>query len=76
MHLHLGRGAEVHSPREVDLGSDLLTRFHAAALAEGVFMSHRGTLNVSTPMDDERVRDVLERMDRAATRVADQLAVA
>jgi glutamate-1-semialdehyde 2,1-aminomutase len=42
-----------------------LTRLHAAALDEGVYMAPRGMLCISTPMDEPLIDEVLDRMERA-----------
>jgi glutamate-1-semialdehyde 2,1-aminomutase len=47
-----------------------LARFHAAALEEGVYFAARGMLNISTPMNDAVVDQALDRLARAAERVA------
>jgi glutamate-1-semialdehyde 2,1-aminomutase len=47
---------------------ETLLGFHAAGLDQGLYFAPRGLMNVTTPMDGELVREILERATIAAER--------
>jgi glutamate-1-semialdehyde aminotransferase len=52
---------------QVDCGDPL--GFHRACLEEGLYIAPRGSMNLSTPMDDAVLDEVVERWQRAIARV-------
>jgi glutamate-1-semialdehyde 2,1-aminomutase len=75
LHLHFDSPASIRSFDDVNLASPGLARMHRACLNEGVYLAPRGMLNLSTAMDDGVVDELVERMTRAAARVAQTDAV-
>jgi glutamate-1-semialdehyde 2,1-aminomutase len=47
---------------------EMLLRFHAAGLEQGLYFAPRGLMNIATPMDGAVVREVIERATIAAER--------
>jgi glutamate-1-semialdehyde 2,1-aminomutase len=75
LHLHFDSPASIGSFDDVNLASPRLAQMHLACLNERVYLAPRGMLNLSTAMDDGVVDELVERMTRAAARVAEAVAV-
>jgi glutamate-1-semialdehyde 2,1-aminomutase len=75
LHLHFDSPVSIRSFDDVNLASPGLAQMHRACLNEGVYLAPRGMLNLSTAMDDGVVDELVERMTRAAARVAETDAV-
>lgn len=70
INVHFGTGGEPRKYTDLNLASPLLALFHRAALEDGAYFAPRGFLNMSTPMDEGVVEEVLDACRRAAERVA------
>jgi glutamate-1-semialdehyde 2,1-aminomutase len=75
LHLHFESPASIRSFDDVNLASPRLAQMHLACLNERVYLAPRGMLNLSTAMDDGVVDELVERMTRAAARVAETVPV-
>lgn len=75
IHLHLEASDEIRTFDDVNLASEQLARVHLACLDEGVYFAPRGVLNVSTVLDRDAFAQVIESFERAAARVAEEVAV-
>jgi glutamate-1-semialdehyde 2,1-aminomutase len=74
LHLHFDSPPSIRSFDDVNLASPRLAQLHRACLNERVYLAPRGMLNLSTAMDDAVVDELVERMARAAARVAEAAA--
>jgi glutamate-1-semialdehyde 2,1-aminomutase len=73
IHLHLEpKSTPVRNFRDGDVHSDSLARLHRALLEEGIFAAPRGTLNISTALDEAAIDRVVDAFGRGAVR-ADEL---
>lgn len=68
LNIRLGTGP-IRSYRDVVTGKPFSALLHLALLNDGVFVAQRGLISTSTPMDDELVDGVLERIRRAVLAV-------
>ena len=75
IHLHLEAAEEIRTFDDVNLGSEQLARLHLACLDEGVYFAPRGVLNVSTVLDDDAFAHTVASFERAAVRVAEEVAL-
>jgi glutamate-1-semialdehyde 2,1-aminomutase len=75
IHLHLEASDEIRTFDDVNLKSEQLARLHLACLDEGVYFAPRGVLNVSTVLDNDAFAEVVASFERAAARVAEEVAV-
>jgi glutamate-1-semialdehyde 2,1-aminomutase len=73
LHLHLQAAPEIRTFADVNLESEHLARLHLASLDEGVYFAPRGTLNVSTVLDEESAAAAVAAVRRAAARVAEEV---
>ncbi len=73
LHLHLQAAPEIRTFADVNLESEHLARLHLAGLDEGVYFAPRGTLNVSTVLDEESAAAAVAAVRRAAARVAEEV---
>jgi glutamate-1-semialdehyde 2,1-aminomutase len=71
VHIHFEAAEGIRSFRDVNLHSPMLLRLHAAALEQGLYIAPRGTLNVSTAMDESAVEVAVGRLGRAVQTVAE-----
>ena len=69
LHLHFETTSAIRSYRDTNPQSRLLAGFHGAALREGVSFSPEGLLSISTPMTEDVIDELGERLSRAARRV-------
>ena len=60
--VHFETGPEIGTVRDANMASERLTRFHSAALREGVYLASRGMLVVSTAMDEGVVDEAIWRL--------------
>jgi glutamate-1-semialdehyde 2,1-aminomutase len=75
IHLHLEAAEEIRTFDDVNLGSEQLARLHLACLDEGVYFAPRGVMNISTVLDEAAFGEVLDSFERAAARVAEEVAL-
>jgi glutamate-1-semialdehyde 2,1-aminomutase len=73
LHLHLQAAPAIRTFADVNLDSEHLARLHLASLDEGVYFAPRGTLNVSTVLDEETAAGAVAAVGRAAARVAEEV---
>jgi len=69
VHVNLGTEGEVCSYSGLNLDSPAVSRFHLAALDQGLYFAPRGFMNTSTAMDEQVVDEALEAFSRAIGRV-------
>lgn len=75
LHLHLEPVAqEIRGFSAMNLGSELLRRFHRTGLEEGLFFATRGLMSISTAMDEETLGEIETRFNRVVDRVAAEAA--
>jgi len=66
-----GIGMHVHAYGSLlQVNCDEILAFHRACLEEGLYIAPRGSMNVSTPMDEAVLDEIVERWVRAIDRVA------
>lgn len=75
IHLHLEAADEIRTFDDVNLASEQLARLHLACLDEGVYYAPRGVLNVSTVLDEDSFGQAVASFERAAARVAEEVAL-
>ena len=75
IHLHLEAAEEIRTFDDVNLASEQLARLHLACLDEGVYFAPRGVMNVSTVLDDDAFAHTVASFERAAVRVAEEVAL-
>jgi glutamate-1-semialdehyde 2,1-aminomutase len=75
IHLHLEAAEEIRTFDDVNLGSEQLARLHLACLDEGLYFAPRGVLNISTVLDEETFAEAVAAFERAAARVAEEVAL-
>ena len=72
--VHFGTGPTIATARDANLASERLTRFHSAALREGVYLASRGMVVVSTAMDEIVVDEAVRRLVAAGEASRDEAA--
>ena len=60
--VHFETGPLIASAGDANMASERLTRFHSAALREGVYLASRGMMVVSTAMDERVVDEAVRRL--------------
>jgi len=70
LNVHFETDGKPANYSDLNLASRTLSRFHHAALEEGAYFAPRGLFNMSTPMDEGVVEEVLDACRRAAENVA------
>jgi glutamate-1-semialdehyde 2,1-aminomutase len=68
-HVNFGTQGELRNYSDLNLDSPVASRFHLAALDEGLYFAPRGFMNTSTAMDEQVVDDALEACARAIERL-------
>jgi glutamate-1-semialdehyde 2,1-aminomutase len=69
VHVDFGTDGEVRNYSDLNLESPVASRFHLAALDEGVYFAPRGFMNTSTAMDEQVVDEALDAISCAMERV-------
>jgi glutamate-1-semialdehyde 2,1-aminomutase len=75
IHLHLEASEEIRTFDDVNLASEQLARLHLACLDEGVYFAPRGVMNISTVLGEESFSEAVAAFERAAARVAEEVAL-
>jgi len=68
---HFDTPSTIRSGADLNPASESLSRFHIAALNEGVYMAPRGEFNVTTAMNEEIIDEALAALRRAFERICD-----
>ena len=72
--VHFETGPLIASAGDANMASERLTRFHSAALREGVYLASRGMMVVSTAMDESVVDETVRRLVAAGVASREQAA--
>jgi glutamate-1-semialdehyde 2,1-aminomutase len=69
VHVNFGTEGAVRNYSDLNLDSPVVSRFHLAALNEGLYFAPRGFMNTSTAMDEQVVDEALGACARAIDRI-------